>query len=237
MLGRFLEVSIHCPDVLESLRFYESIGFSQAPVGETWKHPYAVVTDGRLSLGLHAYEFVSPSLTWVQPDLRRHAPLLESAGIEFEFLKLGDESFNELGFLSPEGQMITLLEARTYSPVARRATDTSMLDWFEEMLLPCRDAAASVAFWERLGFVAAEESDRPVPHVGLTSDSLNVALTTHAAVTDPLLVFRTGEPAARRERLGAAGIAPARLPRGLDPVRDLLLRAPEGTGLLVLADD
>ena len=27
MLGRFLEVSVHAPDVRESLEFYESLGF------------------------------------------------------------------------------------------------------------------------------------------------------------------------------------------------------------------
>ena len=53
MLGRFLEVSVHAPDILESLAFYERLGFTQAPVGETWSHPYAVVTDGRLFIGLH----------------------------------------------------------------------------------------------------------------------------------------------------------------------------------------
>jgi catechol 2,3-dioxygenase-like lactoylglutathione lyase family enzyme len=237
MLGRFLEVSIHCPDVLGSLRFYEALGFTQAPVGEAWKHPYAVVTDGRLHLGLHAYEFDSPALTWAQPDLRRHVPALEAAGIEFEFLKLGEESFNELGFLSPEGTMITLLEARTYSPVARRGHETSLLDWFEEILLPCSSTAASTAFWERLGFVAVEESDEPVPHVGLTSDSFNVALTSHAAITEPLLVFKARGLAARRERLAAAGIEPSRLPRALQARDRLLLRSPEGTGLLIVADD
>jgi len=33
MLGRFLEVSVHTPDVRASLSFYESIGFVQATVG------------------------------------------------------------------------------------------------------------------------------------------------------------------------------------------------------------
>ena len=63
MLGRFLEVSVHAPEILESLAFYEQLGFTQATVGETWSHPYAVVTDGRLFIGLHAYEFASPALT------------------------------------------------------------------------------------------------------------------------------------------------------------------------------
>ncbi len=237
MLGRFLEVSIHCADVLESLRFYEALGFSQAPVGETWKHPYAVLTDGRLHLGLHGYRFDSPALTWVQSGLRRHVPVLEAAGVEFEFLKLGDECFNELGFLSPDGQMITLLEARTYSPVARATREVSLLDWFEEVLLPCSAIPASRAFWERLGFVAVEDNERPVPHVGLTSDSLNLALTDHPAVGEPLLMFKTADLPARREGLMAAGIEPARLPRGMDPQRALLLRAPEGTGLLVVEEE
>ena len=81
MLGRFLEVSLQAPDVPASLEFYESLGFVQATVGDTWSHAYAVVTDGRLFLGLHAHEFSAPTLTWVQPGLAAHAPRLEALGV------------------------------------------------------------------------------------------------------------------------------------------------------------
>ena len=47
-LGRFLEISLATPVIRESLEFYESLGFVQAATGETWSHPYAVVTDGHL---------------------------------------------------------------------------------------------------------------------------------------------------------------------------------------------
>ena len=87
MLGRFLEVSIHTPDVPASLEFYESLGFVQAAVGDTWSHAYAVVTDGRLHVGLHGHEFDSPALTWVRPDLAGRATALVSLGIEFAFAK------------------------------------------------------------------------------------------------------------------------------------------------------
>ena len=55
-LGRFLEIGISTPVIRESLAFYESLGFVQAATGETWAHPYAVVTDGHLFIGLHGRE-------------------------------------------------------------------------------------------------------------------------------------------------------------------------------------
>jgi hypothetical protein len=71
MLGRFLEVSVSCPDVLESIHAFEALGFREIPVGDVWSHPYAVVSDGRLNIGLHRYDFDSPSLTFVQSDLQK----------------------------------------------------------------------------------------------------------------------------------------------------------------------
>jgi hypothetical protein len=88
MLGRFLEVSVAATDVPASLAFYESLGFVQATVGDAWSHPYAVVTDGRLHLGLHGTALESPTLTWVQPGLAAHAPLLQARGIDLEFARL-----------------------------------------------------------------------------------------------------------------------------------------------------
>jgi predicted enzyme related to lactoylglutathione lyase len=235
MLGKFLEVSIHAPDVLESLAFYEQLGFTQATVGETWTHPYGVVTDGRLFIGLHKYEFPSPALTFVQPDLLRNVERLEAAGIEMAFRRVGTDVFNEAGFTDPEGQMVALLEARTFSPPLRPGHPVSKLGWFEEVALPVRELELMRAFWERLGFVAAEESEEPCPRAGLTSDSLNLGLWCTGQLDRPALVFAEPDMAERIERLREAGIEFARgLPRRLDPARNALLVAPEGTPLLLM---
>jgi len=234
MLGRFLEVSVHAPDILESLAFYERLGFTQAPVGETWSHPYAVVTDGRLFIGLHQYEFPSPSLTYVQPDLERRLEALERLGIELAFRRVGADVFNEAGFADPNGQMIALLEARTYSPPDRASHQTSRLGWFEEFALPVRDLAASAGFWEKLGFVPVEEGDEPYPHIGFTSDTLNVSLLRTGALERPALVFTEADMPDRIRRLGEGGFGFSRgLPRMLDPQANALLEAPEGTLLLL----
>jgi predicted lactoylglutathione lyase len=237
MLGRFLEISIHAPDVLDSLGFYERLGFTQASVGETWSHPYGVVTDGRLAIGLHRYEFPSPSLTFVQPDLMRRLESIEALGIDLAFRRVGADVFNEAGFTDPDGQMVALLEARTFSPVQRTTRDPSKLGWFEEIALPVRDLAVSGAFWERLGFVAAEQAEDPYPRTGLTSDSLNIGLWRTAHLERPALVFKDPEMPERIRRLQEAGIEfSGELPRMLDPARNALLVAPEGTLLLLLTE-
>ncbi len=238
MLGRFLEISLHAPDIIRSLGFYEGLGFTQAPVGEIWQHPYAVVTDGRLFIGLHGYEFQSPALTFVQPDLEHHVTALERAGHAFAFKRVGGEVFNEAGLLDPGGQMVALLEARTFSPPERRSHQTSRLGWFEQVVLPVKDLDASVAFWEGLGFVPAEESEQPFPHIGLTSDSLNVALMRSRGLGQAGLMFRDAGMPERIRQLAEADIGfSAELPAGLDPARYALLVAPEGTPLLLATGD
>lgn len=238
MLGRFLEISVFTPDIVESLAFYEQLGFTQAAVGEVWQHPYAVVTDGRVCIGLHRYEFESPSLTFVRHDLEAHVATLEDAGHELAFRRLGGDVFNEVGLRDPGGQMIALLEARTFSPPERRSHEVSRLGWFEQVLLPVRDLDASVLFWEGLGFVPAEENDQPFPHIGLTSDSLNVALMRSRGLGRTSLMFRDAGMAERIRRLAEGGLAfSEELPSGLDPGRYALLVAPEGTRLLLATGD
>ena len=234
MLGRFLEVSLHAPDILDSFRFYERLGFSSAAVGETWKHKYAVVTDGRIHLGLHDYEFASPSLTWVKPELANGVQALEQRGIEFTFSKLGDDRFNEAGFADPGGLMVTLLEARTYSPPARRPEEVSVLGWFEEFAIPVTALEPAQAFWEKIGFVTTGEGTDPWPRLSLTSDHLNLGLYLTRELRTPTLVFANDDVPGCVARLAEDGVVPERrLPRALDPHRHALFFAPEGTALLV----
>lgn len=238
MLGRFLEVSVQTPNALESLEFYQRLGFSPAQVGETWSHPYGVVTDGRLCVGLHQYEFDSPALTFVKPELRRHLPALEALGIEFEFRKLGDNVFNEAGFHDPDKLMITLIEARTFSPPAREPAEVSMCGYFAEFGIPASDPDRSRHFWERLGFVAVEDHAEPFRRLSLTSDFLDLGLYGTRELRRPLLTFVDPEMPARIARIQKLGIEPSpRLPPMFDRDATALFVAPEGTQLLLITGE
>jgi catechol 2,3-dioxygenase-like lactoylglutathione lyase family enzyme len=234
MIGRFHEVSVQAPDLLASLAFYERLGFAQVTAGEAFSHPYAVVTDGRLAIGLHGAELAgSPLLAFVLPDLGARLAALERSGIDILDRRLGDDVFNEAS-LAAGGQAVRLLEARTHSPSPMASAETSLLGWFEEYALPVADLARAQAEWERLGFVPAEEGDEPYPHIGLTSDSLNVALVAPGAIRQPALLFLEEDMPARIAKLAEAGFEfERRLPRGLDASRHALLVAPEGTQLLL----
>ena len=233
MLGRFLEVSVHTPDVRASLAFYESIGFVQATVGEIWTHPYAVVTDGHLYIGLHGAGIPSPSLTWVRPNLASHVPELEALGIKFDFARFGEETFHELGFSDPSGHTITLLEARTFSPLAVGHAPTTSIGYFEEFGLPTTDFDVASAFWDKLGLVAFDRVTEPFPRMVLAGSDINIGLYD-LDLRVPMLAFSDPEMGTRIEMLREKGLQfRSRLPRGLDPRSCAVLEAPEGTPLLL----
>ena len=90
-------------------------------------------------------------------------------------------------------------------------------------------------FWEPLGFVALDESDAPYLRMSMTSDHLDLAVHRPRTLDAPMLVFAAADMGERIERLRALGCEfPSDLPRGLDPRHSALLRAPEGTALLLL---
>jgi catechol 2,3-dioxygenase-like lactoylglutathione lyase family enzyme len=233
MLGRFLEVSLQAPDVPASLAFYESLGFVQATVGDTWSHAYAVVTDGRLFLGLHAREFDAPALTWVQPDLAAHVPRLESVGIEFTIARLGEDTLHEIAFADPSGQVVRLIEARTFSPPSLRPTHASRLGYFEEFGIPTTDLGRSTTFWDALGFVAFDPVRAPFVKVVAAGRDLNIGLYD-VDLRAPVLAYSDpGMPERIAELRGKGHRLLDRLPRGMNSRENALLEAPEGTWLML----
>jgi catechol 2,3-dioxygenase-like lactoylglutathione lyase family enzyme len=231
VLGRFLEISIHAPDVPASLDFYRRLGLVQAVTGDVWDHPYGVVTDGAIALGLHAYEFPSPALTWVCPGIPEAAATLEAAGVGLEFLKTGDERFNELGFLDPDGQMVTLLEARTFSPPSGRIPPPAA-GFFREYRFRVHEPAESAAFWERLGFIALESTPGCA---ALTGDGIALCGYRSRRPEPPGLVFETVDLDAAADALRARRLAVTTGPDPVDGRPALGLVAPEGTPVTVLS--
>jgi hypothetical protein len=233
MLGDFLEISIYTPEILASVEFYERLGFRHAPVGETWQHPYAVMTDGRIALGLHQYIFPSPALTFVVPELRSKLGGFTEAGIEFAFCKTADDEFNEAGFTDPDQQMLTLLEARTYSPL-RTGLGDSICGYFLEYRMGVRDCRISRDFWERMGLVTASTSPDRVTYVQLARSGLNLGLQQRRPTSAPQLVFIHEQSESLLPLLEARGIA---FSRDTDHDTAGLIRIDTPNGLELLIRD
>ncbi|MBW4051318.1 MAG: VOC family protein [Proteobacteria bacterium] len=235
LLGRFLEIGIQTPDIRASVEFYERLGFTQARTGDIWPHPYGVLTDGRAHIGLHQKHLDSPALTFVRPEIAGQLGALERAGVQVASADIGSEAFHQVGFRDPAGQEVRLLEARTYSPADRSASQTSRCGAFAWLSLPAADFEPVRGFWERLGLQAQEERERPFAHLPLRGAGVELALHRPRFFTEPLLVFRDADMAARIARLRELGIGPLeRPPRGLDASANALLTAPEGTVLALL---
>jgi catechol 2,3-dioxygenase-like lactoylglutathione lyase family enzyme len=234
VLGRFLEFSLATPDIRASLDFYTRLGFSQAQVGEAWPHPYAVVTDGRICLGLHQGAIAAPSMTFVKPDLLKHLQSLEELGLEFEFIRLGNDVFNEVGWFDPAGQLVRLIEARTFSPSKRIGTETSRCGYFLEIALSAPNLEVSKAYWERFGFVGMDERDDPLPRISCTSDYIDVGLYDPAHLRRPTLRFQAEDVGGTLARLAEIGISPTgEIPPPLRQLPAAVLVAPEGTPILL----
>jgi hypothetical protein len=239
VLGQFLEFSVATPDIQASLEFYMSLGFSSAEVGDAWPHPYAVVTDGRICLGLHQQTILAPALTFVKPNLLRHLDGLERRGIELEFRRLGNDVFNEIGWFDPCGQLVRLIEARTFSPSKRLAKDTSLCGYFMEIAVPAPDRELAKTYWEDFGFVGMDEPDDRLPHISCTSDFIDVGLYRPSDLHRPSLRFEVADVSGTLARLADKGIVPnGEMPPGLRsaPTTAAMLLAPEGTPILLTGE-
>lgn len=204
-LGRFLELALPAPDLLAHWQCLRALGFTEASTTDARPHGYAVLGDGRCALGLHA-ELPRAELVFV-----REQPLYEW----------------------PEELPLRVVEARTYSPVT--PTEPPPLGWFSEVMLPTATPDEDAARWESLGFVCLGDESLPVPHVALTSDTLNLGLYAPGLVSQPGLLFEHGEPERVLPLLERAGLSPRRPPPGL-PAGSLVFALPQGTPVWVVPE-
>lgn len=227
MLGKFLEVSVQAPEILESVAVWEQLDFRQIPASDAWTHPYTVMTDGRAFIGLHACEFDSPALTFVRMELARHLDELRGAGVAFEFAKTAEDEFHEAGFLCPDGQYVTLLESRSFSPPSFRDSDFSVLGRFEGYLLPVKRMDRALPFWAKLGLAVLDFREEPINEATLTDGVFPLLLTEREDLRAPALAF-AGDPEYAAERIESKIGMRGKLRKG-----ELRFATPEGLQVLV----
>lgn len=222
-LGQFLELSVPASDLAASLDFWLRLGLTEVRVNDIRPRNYAAVTDGQIVIGLHGAGLDEPALTFVKPDLARHARSLVDAGTELDFARLDDDQFNEVGLRTPDGHLLMLLEAPTFS-VSDDELPSPLIGRCTEMALGATVLADTREFFELAGFLGTEGEDDD--SVLLTAPGLSLALRSAARQAGVTLRF---EPSgAWRESLDTRGIA------GRPSGRDYVLVAPEGTRLLLV---
>jgi hypothetical protein len=228
VFGTFLELGLPAPAILESLAFYRELGFTELVTADIRRHHYAVVTDGALTIGLHGGGLEEPTLAFVMPGLERHARSLAGAGRAFAFLRLGPEEFHEAGLRTPDGLLVTLMEARTFPPGDEDDVPPSLLGRCNAIALGCASLAETVAFFEDAGFLATQDEQDPAEAL-LTTPGLTLAVRESRRPTPPQVTFAATHPGAVVAALQARDFPVARAPGGWR------LTAPEGT-VLVLED-
>ena len=233
-IGGFLEISVRSQDVVESLLWYKTLGFFELETADVYPHKYAVVSDGVLNIGIHDREFESPAITFVQPDLARHARSMADHGFEFSFMHLGEERFNEIGVNDRDRHLITIVEARTFHGNDEFDNDSACGTWFE-VTLPVRDAMHSAQFWGPVAGSILNMREEPTVHMRFDAGGIALGLSESIALERPSLCFKCHDKAALKSLLEARGLEAQEFP-GFEGA-SMVLTAPEGTPLFVFDED
>ena len=237
MLGKFLELAVAARPLGESFEFYRSLGFVGVPTGDILAHPYAVVYDGRFCVGLHERDSDGPALTFARPDLKNYWRALRRHRIDFEFTRLADDEFNEIGFRDPNGQLVVLIEAQTFSPGTWEDHASSVCGRFLEYSVMTSSRASTAEFWQALGFRTVDEGETPHPWIRLEGHGLSIGFH-ETGYFQPGPSFATANLDARLEYLRAKGLEAQRASSTSGARRaTATLLAPEGTPLYLCAED
>ena len=233
-IGRFLEFSVHAPDILESLHFYKSLGFTELECADVYPHKYAVVSDGELNIGLHDREFDAPAITYVQPDLAKHARSMADHGFDFSFVHLDEDRFNTLGFRDRDGHAVTMVEARTFYMREEAENDSLCGNWFE-LTLPVRDTVRAARFWAPIAPALLQMREEPTVHMRFDATGMALGLSESIALRAPSLCFRCQDRQGLMDLLEMRGFSHEKFP-GFEGAF-VAIRAPEGTTLYAFEED
>jgi hypothetical protein len=204
MLGTFLEIGIETSDIGSTFADLCTLGLAAVPVGDIRSGAYAVVSDGTVCLGLHQGSSEGPSLTFVRPNLEDYVRALRRLSVELEFARLGDQEFHEIGFRDPNGQLVTLVEARTFSPSLGEEPARSVCGKFLEFSLATGSLAQSQHFWEQLGLVVTADGEEPYAWRRMAGAGLTLGLY-QSTLFRPGVLFTATQLGARLDFLRAKG--------------------------------
>lgn len=169
-LGTSLEVSLSVKSLPEALEFFNRLGFRKFNDPYDDPHPWIILSDGVIHLGLHQETLPSPSLVYFSDRFAECAAHLEQLGIPLVHRMESDGRVLALGFEDPNGQAVGVVDLMGQEIPAPVGPTELPIGKFGEYSIPTADLSRSVAFWKQFGF-DGQTYDQPYPW-GILSDGL-----------------------------------------------------------------
>ena len=187
ILGEITALTIATPDLEKSLAFYQKLGFNELFRAE-WPFPWIQISDSVLLIMLRKDTKPYLALTYYVKQIDKVVTALEQKGISFTQKPKKADAVKRYLFTSPDGLNISLvgiiegfsqppgpgmlqMPQQDYFNPDKYVNKTCGL--FGELAHPVTDLAASIAFWELLGFKAISKFTSPYPWA-ILSDGLSI---------------------------------------------------------------
>ena len=194
---RFLEYSIPVDNVLQSLEFFRTLGFSSLLTNDIRSYAYGVITDGRCFLGLHQRDEFSqltqqPRFCFVHDEIAPIVRYLNDRNYQIIDSQLDEDSFQQAIFHGPNHSVINVLAARSFSLPAKDDCKDSLLGHFSGFTIPTSNLEASSKFWEGLELLVMPILDEQA--ISVSANRLNMLLVENTTHRLPGLLFEHTAP-------------------------------------------
>ena len=221
-LGEITAFTITSPDLEASLKFYQQLGFSET-MRDTFPFPWIMITDGALLIMLRKDNVPYIALTYYPREVEKIASDLESEGIAFVSRPKPTDMIKRYVMQSPDGMNISLvgIPEGFKQPSGPTMLTTPQQDYFNpekyvnkvcgmfgEFAHPVKDLDDSIAFWEKLGFVALSKFASPYPWAILSDGLAIVGAHQTNNFSEPAITFFASDMKEKIAKLKEKGIAP-----------------------------
>ena len=233
---RFLEYSVPCDNVLETLGFFQELGFTALPTNDIWNYPYAVITDGRCFLGLHEKNYFEqltnqPRMSFVHEEIKLVTDFLRDNSFSILKSSISEDEFQHTICKGLNQADINIVAARSFSPPPKENRKDSLLGYFRGIVMPTANLEKSFKFWEQMGMLVMETANENA--ISVSANHLNMLLVDDDNHKIPGLLFEHPKPEELLEPFANLGINPEVSDQCLVLNSEYLIKTPNGVNVWV----
>jgi catechol 2,3-dioxygenase-like lactoylglutathione lyase family enzyme len=219
-LGEMTAFTISTPDLGNSLHYYQRLGFAEV-LRSDFPFPWIQMSDGAILIMLRKSDEPYIALTYYVKDIAASVQLVEDAGIVFAETPGAADMVKRYVFQSPDGLKVSLVNVMDgfKAPTGPTMLNIPQEDYFNpekyvnktcglygEFAQPVKDLDVSIAFWEKLGFIALSKTPGNQPWAILSDGLAVVGLHQTNTFDYPVITFFAADMKAKIEQLVQNGL-------------------------------